>query len=327
MSDLLIRRRNLLIRKQEEELNIRAVCFKADGEQTVAITKVGSAPTITMQYSYDGMNWDAWDLTPLPFGGSTKVYVRGVNNTKFGSGIRNYQYFTFGTEAYVYVSGIVESLLDGENEVTTLTAGYVFINLFVGQGALRSAKDLKFEMADNLNGGAGVYMSMFQNCSNLLYAPLELPAKSLGSDSCYQEMFRGCTRLLTAPVLPATTLSNQCYRHMFNNCKSLVNAHELPATTLTNNCYYFMFFGCTSLVNAPKLPATELAASCYYNMFYGCTSLKTIRCHAKVTANNATVNWLNGVKTSGIFYGYSEYGWSSGVSGIPTTWTFEELTD
>lgn len=308
-------------------MNIRAVCFKADGEQTVAITKVGSAPAITMQYSYDGVTWDAWDLTPLPFGGSTKVYVRGVNNATFGAGVKNYQYFTFGTEAYVYVSGIVESLLDGENEVITLKVAFIFLNLFLGQGALRSAKDLKFEMADNLNGGVGVYMSMFMNCSNLLYAPFELPAKSLGSISCYQEMFRGCTSLLTAPVLPATTLSNQCYRNMFYKCVSLVNAPELPATTLITNCYRFMFSGCTSLVNAPKLPATELAAYCYFNMFNGCTSLKSLKCHAKVTASNATDDWLNGVKTPGTFYGHSEYGWSSGASGIPTTWTFEELTD
>ena len=114
---------------------------------------------------------------------------------------------------------------------------------------------------------------------------------------------------------------------MFYNCKSLVNAPELPATTLANSCYQFMFFGCTSLVNAPKLPAIELAGYSYYSMFQNCTSLKTIRCHAKVTAEKATFNWLNGVKTEGTFYGHSEYGWESGTSGIPTTWTFEELTD
>ena len=58
MSELLLRRRNLLMKKQEEEMNIRAVCFKADGDQTVAITKVGAAPDITMQYSYNGKTWD-----------------------------------------------------------------------------------------------------------------------------------------------------------------------------------------------------------------------------------------------------------------------------
>ena len=57
MSNLLLRRRNLLI-KEQEDMNIRAVCFEADGEQTVAITKVGAAPNITMQYSYNGKTWD-----------------------------------------------------------------------------------------------------------------------------------------------------------------------------------------------------------------------------------------------------------------------------
>ena len=88
-----------------------------------------------------------------------------------------------------------------------------------------------------------------------------------------------------------------------------------------------MFDGCKSLVNAPELPAETLADNCYWYMFNGCTSLKSLKCHAKVAASNATSNWLKGVKTSGTFYGHSEYGWSSGANGIPTTWTFEELTD
>ena len=80
-NELLLRRRGLLLKRQE--MNIRAVCFKAEGDQTVSITKIGSTPTITMQYSYNGVNWNAWDFTPLPFGGSTKVYIRGIGNTGF----------------------------------------------------------------------------------------------------------------------------------------------------------------------------------------------------------------------------------------------------
>ena len=135
MRDLLIRRRNLLMRKQEEELNIRAVCFKADGEQTVTITKVGSAPAITMQYSYDGVNWEAWDLTALPFGGNTKVYVRGMGNYSFGKDSSSYNKITFGSESYVYVSGIAEALLDGENEVLSYKSTGVLRNLFYQQTA------------------------------------------------------------------------------------------------------------------------------------------------------------------------------------------------
>lgn len=284
------------MKKQEEELNIRAVCFKADGEQTVAITKVGSAPAITMQYSYDGVNWDAWDLTPLPFGGSTKVYVRGVNNAKFATNGTN-NAFTFGTDSHVYVSGIAEALLNGENEVLQYSTSYTFKMLFKGQTALREADRLRFEAMSN-------------------------------SESCYQSMFHGCNNLLSAPELPATKLGYSPYRSMFSGCTSLIKAPSiLPAITIGIWAYGYMFNGCTSLVNAPELPAETLTKSCYYQMFYGCKSLKSLKCHAKSQADNATANWLNGVKTEGTFYGHAEHGWSSGASGIPTTWTFEELTD
>ena len=275
MSELLLRRRNLLIRKQEEGLNIRAVCFRADGEQTVAITKVGSAPTITMQYSYDGVNWDAWDLTPLPFGGSTKVYVRGVNNARFGTDSSNYNKITFSTDAFVYVSGIVEALLNGENEVLAYNISGILRNLFYQQTALRSVENLRFEAISTSYNGKTVYVYMFYGCTNLLYAP---------------------------KVLSITTFKGGYeYAYMFKDCKSLVKAPELPST----NLYGFV----------------------YQNMFQGCTSLKSIRCKAKVTAKNATLDWLNGVKTSGTLYGHSEYGWTSGASGIPSGWEFIELTD
>lgn len=301
MSDLLLRRRNLLIRKQEEEMNIRAVCFKADGEQTVSITKVGSVPAITMQYSYDGVNWDAWDLTPLPFGGNTKVYVRGVGNTTFGKDASNYHKITFGTDAFVYVSGIAESLLDGENEVIVYDKPGILRNLFYQQTALRSTENLHFEAIRTGYNGTAVYAYMFYGCTNLLYAPKALTiTKFSGSYECAY-MFAGCTSLVTAPELPATYLYGYVYRYMFQ--------------------------GCTSLVNAPELPATNLSKYCYQNMFQGCTSLKSIRCKAKVKETGATEAWLNSVATSGTFYGYSEYGWGSGGSGIPSGWEFVELTD
>lgn len=403
MSDLLIRRRNLLLRKQEEEMNIRAVCFKADGEQTVTITKVGSAPAITMQYSYDGVTWDAWDLSALPFGGNTKVYVRGVGNAKFGSDGNNYNRIIFGTDAYVYVSGIVESLLDGENEVLTLRARGALRQLFYQQTALRSAEDLRFEAQ---NASQTAYALMFRDCTNLIYAPKKISATILSDTACCGYMFYGCTSLLTAPELPATTVGAYCYQNMFQGCTSLVNAPKLnaarlpayccdhmfygctslvtapelpaeavgescyramfayctslvaapelpatklgyspyrdmfhgctslikapsilPATTIGSWAYGAMFYGCTSLEDAPELPAETLQGSCYYNMFTGCTRLKTIQCHAKVTASDATYNWMNGVATAGTFYGHSEYGWGSGTSGIPDGWTFIELTD
>ena len=299
MSDLLIRRRNLLIHKQEEELNIRAVCFKADGEQTVTIKQVNITSAKVFQYSYDGVTWESWDLSPLPFGGPTKVYIRGYNKT-LSYDNKTYEYFSFSTDAYVYVSGIVESLLDGDNEVLALGTQGILRQLFYQQTALRSAENLRFEAQSDYDVGS-VYALMFQGCTNLLYAPKVLSANNFKGHYNYQYMFNGCTSLITAPELPATELANRCYQYMFRNCKSLITAPELPATKLVERCYHYMFDGCTSL--------------------------KTIRCRAKFKSPDTTYFWLNNVSASGTFYGYSEYGWSSGASGIPSGWTFEELTD
>ena len=352
MSELLLRRRNLLMKKQEEEMNIRAVCFKADGEQTVTIVKVGFTTPKVFEYSYDGVTWESWDLTPLPFGGPTKVYIRGYNkilsydNTK-------YEYFSFGTDAYVYVSGIVESLLDGDNEVLAFGSQGILRQLFYQQKALRSAENLRFEAQSTADNITSVYALMFGGCSNLLYAPKVLPANDFKGPYNYQYMFQGCTSLVNAPELPATTLSQYCYQYMFQGCTSLIsapkisatqlasnccrsmfqdctslaNAPELHATTLVKLCYVNMFKNCSSLVNAPELPANTTAEYSYGGMFQGCTNLKTIRCHAKVKVSNSTNIWLDGVTTSGTFYGHSEYGWASGASGIPSGWAFEELTD
>ena len=299
MSGLLLRRRNLLLRKQEE-LNIRAVCFEADGEQTVELVKHNYTSSKVFQYSYDGVTWESWDMSPLPFGGQTKVYVRGYNKT-LSWDINTYANFVFSTDAYVYVSGIVESLLDGDNEVLTLGTQGILRQLFYQQTALRSAENLRFEAQSTPENTVSVYALMFDGCTNLLYAPKVLPANDFKGSYNYQYMFRNCTSLITAPELPATTLAAQCYQ--------------------------YMFYGCSSLVNAPELPATTLAAECYQYMFYGCTSLKTIRCRAKTTAANATVYWLYDTSSSGTFYGHSEYGWSTGASGIPSGWEFVELTD
>lgn len=297
MRELLLRRRQLLIRREEKD--VRAVCFKADGDQTVSITKSNTTPpTITMQYSYDGTSWNDWDLSALSFGGSKKVYVRGVNNKRFASGLYACNTFTFSTSAFVYVSGIVETLLDWETEIPSYKTDFVFGRLFYNQTALRSAKGLVFS-SSNITRYA--YYSMFYRCTNLLDGPESLPATLTGTYNCYQ-MFEGCSRLTTAP--------------------------DLPATTLTDFCYERMFYGCRSLTAAPELPATTLVQECYYYMFCGCTKLNYIKCRAKVTASRATSFWLYNVATSGTFYGYSEYKWTSGSgSTIPSGWTFIKLTD
>ena len=270
MRELLLRRRQLLIRGEEKD--VRAVCFKADGEQTVSITKSDTtSPSITMQYSYDGTSWNDWDLSALSFGGSKKVYVRGVGNTTLAFSATRCNTFTFGTDALVYTSGIIETLLDWETEISSYSNTYVFCGLFRMQTALCSAKGLIFSSSNITNHA---YYDMFYGCKNLLDCPESLPATLTGTYNCYR---------------------------MFEDCRSLTAAPELPATTLQRYCYS--------------------------TMFCNCTKLNHIRCRAKVTASRATDTWVSGIRTSGTFYGYSKYNWTSGSSGKPSKWQFIELTD
>lgn len=183
----------------------------------------------------------------------------------------------------------------------------------------------------SLSGKDYAFYNLFRDCSNIVNVDSNfLPATTLAED-CYGSMFRGCSSLTTAPGLPATTLAFYCYEYMFYSCSSLTTAPELPATTLDSYCYIHMFNGCTSLTTAPELPATTLKNSVYEYMFVGCTNLKIIRCRAKVKVDSSystpTYLWLFRGAKSGTLYGYSEYGWTKGDSGIPKGWKFVELTD
>lgn len=96
----------------------------------------------------------------------------------------------------------------------------------------------------------------------------------------------------------------------------------MPAMTLTEDCYHDMFEGCTLLTEAPTLPALTLVQECYYEMFRDCSSLKYIKCLATNTsATSCTLNWVNGVASSGTFVKNASMTWDSGNSGIPNNWT------
>ena len=169
---------------------------------------------------------------------------------------------------------------------------------------------------------------LFKDCTTITDASrLILPATTL-ADLCYSSMFKGCTSLVTAPELPATSLVYQCYSYMFEGCTSLVTAPELPATSLVSACYFHMFEGCTSLVTAPELPATSLTHSCYESMFSGCQKLNSIKMRATyISAPSCLSSWVSGVASSGTFVKAAGVEIPTGVSGIPSGWTVEEVTE
>lgn len=245
-----------------------------------------------------------------------KLLLRGNNNT-----------YTLTTNSNRFIStksfnleGNIMSLIYGSNFVNQTTLPSPYINTF-----MRLFKSSYVVSAEHLILPATTlvdhcYTAMFEGCTSLTTVP-ELPATTL-ADWCYMQMFHNCTSLTTAPELPATTLAQGCYASMFNGCTSLITAPELPATTLTRGCYATMFIGCTSLTTAPELPVTTLAEYCYSNMFINCSSLNYIKCLATdISANNCTLNWVNGVAATGTFIKDSNMtSWTTGTSGIPSGW-------
>ena len=244
---------------------------------TVAMNAVGSAPSISLEYSTDnGSTWDDFTVgstTITMANAGDKAHIRAKTpnvRTATSRSIRN----TFSITGEVVVSGNLAAILNKDVEqgkVLDSTLTYHLCGLFQNcTSIVGSAKGLliPFETLyrDSLN-------SLFLG-TMITIAP-DLPClSSEGSTYCYT--FTNCTELVQAPALPITTLGTYAYAHMFEGCTSLSTAPELPATTMAQGCYDNMFNGCTSLTTPPSvLPATNVAAYCYQSMFQGCAALTT----------------------------------------------------
>lgn len=275
------------------------------GIETLNIKKSGSfAPTLTIEYSTDRVNWNTLGTTSTTdltytLNPGDKVYLR-CDTTSWG--------YRSGSSHSNHISGVskvggnIMSLLygggfTGDENIFRNTSNQAFYGIFEANSTLKDAQYLL------------------------------LPATTL-IFGCYREMFHNCTSLTTIPILPTTTLADYCYAGMFRACTSLTTTPTLPATILASGCYSDMFSGCTLLTNAPDLLATTLVDYCYYEMFSGCTNLEYIKCLATdISASNCTYNWMRRVRnvSSSTFVKKAGVTWPSGASGIPSGWTVVEV--
>jgi hypothetical protein len=305
-------------------------CYSYMFEACTSLTAAPELPAATLaNYCYQYMFFDCTSMATAPELPATTLAIycyggmfRGCTSLTAAPEL---PVTTLANGCYGGMFGGCASLTAAPELPATTLAERCYSSMFEGCTSLTTAPELPATtLAD------WCYYRMFQGCTNLTTAP-ELPATTL-ANYCYQYMFEGCTSLTAAPELPATTLAIYCYYNMFNGCTSLTTAPELPATTLTNGCYDHMFAGCTSLTTAPELPATTLTNSCYQYMFYGCTILNYIKCLAiDISATSCTINWVNGVASSGTFVKKrtaesASSNWERGVNGIPTGWTVENVS-
>ena len=216
--------------------NINAIKFISEGTSTLSLAKTGSPSIVSLEYSYNDIDWIAWDFSALTINSGDTLYIRGYNPNGFSSFTDNcYSFVIEGDD--VSCLGNIMSLIDYKNLPNAIPCDYCFSKLFSG-------------------------------CTSLATAP-ELPATTL-TEGCYYGMFDGCTSLATAPELPATELTEYCYSYMFSGCTSLKKAPALFAKGLAYSCYHRMFSGCTSLTSAPELPTNDFIYNYYFrNLMVG----------------------------------------------------------
>ena len=140
------------------------LCFTAESaNSSVQLTAVGSAPTVTLIKSFDGVNWEDYavgEVIELPSIGDSVYLAAGEGgNETFGSSTSNYHKF------------VINGLVAASGDITSL----------------RRFDLIQTPFASNC------YRSMFSGCKGLTSAP-ELPATTLASN-CYSSMFSGCTHL------------------------------------------------------------------------------------------------------------------------------------
>lgn len=187
----------------------------AEAGSTVSMEKVGSAPSVGLEYSTDKVVWSPFIV------GSTvvtlaklgdKVYLRG-NNTSFASSASKYNKFVMTGK--INCGGELMSLFDKTVELRAFTADYAAAFLFYDCTSLLSSPKLSATSITKY-----CYYRLFSGCSSLASAPESLPAATL-LQGCYSSMFRDCSALVTAPHLVAALPVNQCYNNMFSGCSAL----------------------------------------------------------------------------------------------------------
>ena len=143
--------------------NTNAIKFLSEGTSTISLIKKCDFLTdynVSLEYSYNGIDWSVWDLSDLTLNSGDTLYIRGNNPSSFSNICTHYSFVIEGDN--VSCSGNIMALIDYKNLPDVIPCSYCFYGLF-------------------------------ENCSLLTTAP-ELPSTKL-TDRCYSWMFNGCTSL------------------------------------------------------------------------------------------------------------------------------------
>ena len=280
-----------------------------------------------------------------------KIYLRGVNNaTLSNSNLKaNFSFSQLSTTGNLNlkIGGNILTLLDkdvSKFEKKRLP-DYCFSNLFSSSRAIYDASQLKLTPKLSSNG---LYMSMFQGCSEMVTSPQKIYLTDMSTDCC-RAMFYKCSSLINIPETwcPKVTelgyyvynssisktwkLAESCFMSCFRET-AIKKLPQLPATKLANLCYAYMFAGCKGLTtqNGWYLPCesfnTKQTNSCYNYMFMDCTNLIKMSTKQSNISSDYNFNWLKNIKTKGALFmkrGSTQTEFESSVK--PSSWSVSKV--
>lgn len=201
------------------------LCFTAEEDgSTVAMQAVGSATSVSLQYSTNGKDWDDFIV------GTTSVtltnvgdvmYMRAGENGNATMASSASRYNNFLMSGKVAASGNVTSLLNGSTPQTNTLSNYSFTRLFSGCSSLTEPPDIGFTKISH----SGTFRGMFHNCVSMRSTPL-IPILSVDKGNTFTEMFIGCTSIrkcvmLLEQIPVGPTISISTANSMFYDASSL----------------------------------------------------------------------------------------------------------
>ena len=256
-----------------------------------------------------------------------KIYLRGVNNENLSnSNLKtNFDFSQMATTGNLIlkIGGNILTLLDKDVSKfeNKRLPDYCFANLFKGSTAIYDASQL--ELTPKLSS-IGLYMSMFQGCSEMVTSPQKIYLTDMSKDCC-RTMFYKCSSLVNIPETwcPNVTelgyyvytssnsktwqMAASCFMSCFRET-GIKKLPKLPATTLANTCYGYMFAGCKGLTKQEGwyLPCesfnTSQTKGCYNYMFTDCTNLVEMYTKQSNISSDYNLKWLYNINTQGTLF-------------------------
>lgn len=256
-----------------------------------------------------------------------KIYLRGVNNTTLSnSNLKaNFSFSQVSTTGSLTlkIGGNILTLLDKDVSKfeNKRLPDYCFSKLFSNNRGIYDASQL--ELTPKLSS-IGLYMGMFQGCSEMVTSPQKIYLTDMSTDCC-RTMFYKCSSLVNIPETwcPNVTelgyyvytssgsktweMAVSCFMSCFRET-AIKKLPQLPATTLANTCYGYMFAGCKGLTTQEGwyLPCESFNISqtkgCYNFMFADCINLKTIGTKQSNISPDYNFYWLQNINTIGTLF-------------------------